>query len=384
MAENPKKDSKIPSMLEISEMVDKIQRQLNPLSFGGKAIDSMMPRMAKYEQMNSAASIADIVSKSVQPVDFASSSVVDHITVAMNAQLRVPEAMAVQDTFLEMTKEMSAYNNSLMSIRERLIQSTGGTSVYENMMSSVNLVRESLEPYKSAFDAVRTSFEASEPFKLARELQSQVVLANSISSEYLSIFEQFESLRNLDYFQSIFRRNDFQFEEVISTNLTQEDITRFSEKPISEIDSDLSDEIKSGMGFSLYSDQDKKYLSYIYHFYLLPFMFLIVGILIAPHVQQAQAELDILTTQQEVKAFTRSPPYTFDRQALKGHRFTTVSSLNLRDKPSMHSNVIDSLPIGTIARVVSKSDRSWLLVEVDINGELEQGWILRRYTTYFK
>lgn len=380
MDEEPKKEHKLPSMLEMSEMFDKVQSQMNPLSYQLEKSNSLLGIASQYERLTSAVNIAN----KAQQLNLASTNVVDQSLIARNAQLRFPEAMAVQDTFLEMTKEMSAYNNSLMSIRERLIQSTGGTSVYENMMSSVNLVRESLEPYKSAFDAVRTSFEASEPFKLARELQSQVVLANSISSEYLSIFEQFESLRNLDYFQSIFRRNDFQFEEVISTNLTQEDITRFSEKPISEIDSDLSDEIKSGMGFSLYSDQDKKYLSYIYHFYLLPFMFLIVGILIAPHVQQAQAELDILTTQQEVKAFTRSPPYTFDRQALKGHRFTTVSSLNLRDKPSMHSNVIDSLPIGTIARVVSKSDRSWLLVEVDINGELEQGWILRRYTTYFK
>ncbi|MGP4118710.1 SH3 domain-containing protein [Psychrobacter aquimaris] len=380
MDEEPKKEHKLPSMLEMSEMFDKVQSQMNPLSYQLEKSNSLLGIASQYERLTSAVNIAN----KAQQLNLASTNVVDQSLIARNAQLRFPEAMAVQDTFLEMTKEMSAYNNSLMSIRERLIQSTGGTSVYENMMSSVNLVRESLEPYKSAFDAVRTSFEASEPFKLARELQSQVVLANSISSEYLSIFEQFESLRNLDYFQSIFRRNDFQFEEVISTNLTQEDITRFSEKPISEIDSDLSDEIKSGMGFSLYSDQDKKYLSYIYHFYLLPFMFLIVGILIAPHVQQAQAELDILTTQQEVKAFTRSPPDTFDRQALKGHRFTTVSSLNLRDKPSMHSNVIDSLPIGTIARVVSKSDRSWLLVEVDINGELEQGWILRRYTTYFK
>jgi len=25
-----------------------------------------------------------------------------------------------------------------------------------------------------------------------------------------------------------------------------------------------------------------------------------------------------------------------------------------------------------------------LLVEVEIDGELEQGWIFRRYTTYFK
>ncbi|WP_201508170.1 SH3 domain-containing protein [Psychrobacter proteolyticus] len=381
MDEEPRKEYKLPSMLE---MFDKVQSQMNPLSYQLEKLNSIQGIANQYEHVSPAESLGEIVRKAVQPVDFASSSIVDHRTIAMNAQLRVPEAMAVQDTFLELKKGMSAYNDSLMSLRDSLIQSTGGTSVYENMMSSVNLIRDSLEPYRSAFDTVRTSFEASESFRLARELQSRVALANSISSEYSSIFEQFESLRNLESFKAISRLNDVQFEEIISTNLMQEDVTRFSEKPISAIDSDISDEVKSGKDFRLYSDEDKKYLSYIYHSYLIPFMFLIMGILITPHVQQAQAELDVLTTQKEVNAFTRAPSVTFDRQALKGHRFATVSLLNLRDKPSMHSNVIKSLPIGTIARVINKSDRSWLLVEVEINGELEQGWILRRYTTYFK
>lgn len=381
MAENPKKESVQLSMMEIAEQ---FQKQLNPLSYHLEKSNSLLGVTSQYEYLNSPASITDIASKAFQSVDFASINVVDHSGLTKGAQLRIPKAMTVQDSFLEVTKGMSAYNNDFMSLKERMIQSTGGTSIYEDMMASANLIRKSIEPYKGAFDAVRTSFEASESFKLARELQSQVALANSLSAEYSSLFEQFNSLRNLESFQSIFRLNDVQFEEVISTNLTQEDIISFSEKPIFVINSDLRDEIKSGKNFSLYSDEGKKYLSYIYHYYLLPFIFLIASILIAPHVQQAQAELELLTTQQEVNAFTRSPPDTFDRQALKGYRFTTISLLNLHNKPNMHSNVIESLTIGTIARVINKSDRSWLLVEVEINGELKQGWILRRYTTYFK
>lgn len=377
MDEEPIKEHRLPSMLEMSEMFDKVQSQMNPLSYQLEKINSIQGIASQYEHLNPTVSVGEMVRKAFEQSNLVPNNTVASSILKRPRQFESQEATALQDNFLEMAKGVRAYNNSL-------IQSTGGTSVYENMMSSANLVRDSLEPYRNAFDAVRTSFELSEPFKLARELQSQVALANSLSSEYPSLFEQFNSLRNLESFQSIFRLNDVQFEEVISTNLTPEDVTSFSEKSISAIDSDLSDEIKSGKDYSLYSDKDKKYLSYIYHSYLLPFMFLILGILIAPHVQQAQAELELLTTQQEVNAFTRSPPDTFDRQALKGYRFTTISLLNLRDKPSMHSNVIESLTIGTIARVINKSDRSWLLVEVDINGELEQGWILRRYTTYFK
>lgn len=367
----------------VMERMNEIQRQIDPLH-QIRSSSKISEMMEKNARVSSAVNIGEIARKAFEQSGLDFISLENQSTIARYADLGFQNTIMPQDTFLEMTKGMSAYNNDLMSVKERMIQSIGGISVYEDMMVSANLVRKSIEPYRSTFDTARILFEASESFKVVRELQSQLALANFISSEYAGVFEQFKLLRNLDSFQTIFRLNDVQFEEVISTNLTQKDVTSFSEKPISAIDSELSDEIRSGKDFSLYSDEDKKYLSYIYHSYLLPFMFLIVGILIAPHVQQAQAELEGLTTQKEVNAFTRSPPVTFDRRALKGHRFTTISLLNLRDKPSMNSNVIESLPIGTIARVISKSDRSWLLVEVEINGELEQGWILRRYTTYFK
>ncbi|WP_352309808.1 SH3 domain-containing protein [Psychrobacter sp. W2-37-MNA-CIBAN-0211] len=378
MDEEPRKEYKLPSMLE---MFDKVQSQMNPLSYQLEKLNSIQEIANQYEHLNPAVNIAR---KAVQPVDLASSSVVDHIAVAMNAQLRVPEAMAVQDNFLEMKKGMGAYNNSLMSVRESLIQSTGGTSVYENMMSSVNLIRDSLEPYRSTFDAVRTSFEASESFKLVRELQAQVALANSFSSEYSSLFEQFDSLRNFESFQSVFRLNDVQFEEVISTNLTQEDITNFSSKPISEIDSDLSDEIESGKDFSLYSEKAKKILHFICTVILLQYIIGMASSVSVNYIQQFQEESKNLETSREIKSFIRSPLPLVDRRALKGHRVTTVNTLNFRDNLGKNSTIVDTIPIGTIVRVMDKSDKSWLLVEVEIDGELEQGWVLRRYTTYFK
>ncbi|WP_198332692.1 hypothetical protein [Psychrobacter aquimaris] len=271
MAENPKKDSKTPSMLEISEMVDKIQRQLNPLSFGGKAIDSIMPRMAKYEQMNSAASIADIVSKSVQPVDFASSSVFDHGAMAMSDQLKFPEAMAVQDTFLEMTKGMSAYNNSVMSVRESLIQSTGGTSVYENMMSSVNLIRDSLEPYRSAFDAVSTSFEASEISKLVGDIQSQKAITNSVLSDYADVFKQVESLHNLESFKAITRLKNFPFEDMVRIDLDSiPDLEENISETIVELDSEISDELSLVDDFNELSEERRTVLLGLYQVYYYP------------------------------------------------------------------------------------------------------------------
>jgi hypothetical protein len=326
VAENPKKDSKTPSMLEISEMVDKIQRQLNPLSFGGKAVDSIMPRMANYEQLHSAASIAnkafqqsslmpayfenqsaveilaqsraeemmafnfeesnsllkmasqhglpnsavniaDIANKVAQTLSLASSNVVDQSVIARQAQLSIPEAIAFKDTLLGMKEGQSAYS-SIMSARESLIQSKGGTSVYENMMSSVNLIRDSLEPYRSAFDAVRTSFEASEMSKLVGDIQSQKAITNSVLLDYADVFKQVELLHNLESFKALTRLKNFPFEDMVRIDLDSiPDLEENISETIVELDSEISDELSLVDDFNELSEERRTVLLGLYQVY---------------------------------------------------------------------------------------------------------------------
>lgn len=101
-------------------------------------------------------------------------------------------------------------------------------------------------------------------------------------------------------------------------------------------------------------------------------------------VNQAKKGLKEVKTKSNVKSFTRKSHTSFDRSLLKGCRVTISESLELKDSPNIDALVIDTLPIGTLLEVLDKSNRSWLLVEIKIDGELEQGWVLRRYTTYFK
>lgn len=261
MDEEPKKEHKLPSMLEMSEMFDKVQSQMNPLSYQLEKSNSLLGIASQHEHLTSAVNIGDIASKAAQQVNSFSINIVDYSAIARSAQLRLPEAIVVQDTFLEMTKGMSAYNNSLMSIRERLIQSTGGTSVYENMMSSVNLIRKSLEPYRSAFDAVRNSFEASESFKIARELQSQDFLTNSLSAEYSTVFEQLESLRNLESFKAISRLKNFPNDKIWTQDYDKGyEVTEDFLAEVKTIDARISDEISSVDDFNELSESSKNSL----------------------------------------------------------------------------------------------------------------------------
>ena len=229
-----------PSVIQRVNELNEISKQTDPLY----QIRNSLEIMKKNSHLNSAISIGEIARKAFQQADLDFASFENQNAIARFTQSRAEGTVAFQDTFLELRKGLSAYNNA-MSVRDRVIQSMGGMNVHTDIIASVNLARNSVKSYRSTFDTAHSVFRTSEISRFVRDIQSQKAITNSILSDYAGVFKQVESLRNLESFQSIFRLNDFQFEEVISTSLTQEDLTSFSEKPISEIESDLSDEIKS-------------------------------------------------------------------------------------------------------------------------------------------
>ena len=369
MDEEPKKGYQPSSISEISSLIDKIERQMRPLSYNFEKINRIQNIARQYEHLDPARSMAAAASKVFEQLNPAAKS-------ANLAQSQFQNALASQNNIHKMLENSQANNNAKL-IAEQAMKSIYDSYPYKDMRALSDQWKQSIEPYQSAWETVRKSIEASESFKIARQLQSQAISPSFFASEYSIIVEKIES------FRSVLKMNDFQFEEILSTSLTEEDIKKFIEKPISKVEDDLSDEIKLAKSFSLYSDQDKKYLSYIYHYYFLPSVFLFLSLTL-PNILQVKEEIKTIETKQQLRSFVRSTHTTFNPQVLKDYRFVIADLLNFRDRPSMNSNVIDSLPIGTTVRVINKSNRSWLLVEVEINGELEQGWVLRRYTTYFK
>lgn len=376
MDEEPKKGYQPSSISEISSLIDKIERQMRPLSYNFEKINRIQNIARQYEHLDPARSMAAAASKVFEQLNPAAIAAMEAAKSANLAQSQFQNALASQNNIHKMLENSQANNNAKL-IAEQAMKSIYDSYPYKDMRALSDQWKQSIEPYQSAWETVRKSIEASESFKIARQLQSQAISPSFFASEYSIIVEKIES------FRSVLKMNDFQFEEILSTSLTEEDIKKFIEKPISKVEDDLSDEIKLAKSFSLYSDQDKKYLSYIYHYYFLPSVFLFLSLTL-PNILQVKEEIKTIETKQQLRSFVRSTHTTFNPQVLKDYRFVIADLLNFRDRPSMNSNVIDSLPIGTTVRVINKSNRSWLLVEVEINGELEQGWVLRRYTTYFK
>lgn len=297
---------------------------------------------------------------------------------------------------LDYFKRLTGYttNQGLLSqLSQSNLAIDGSISGMLNTLYESNSLNQSLfESNKfnkaiiDAFKVIHLGLKPRTQFILPEGFTSEDQVSNlsSVISKSIELFTQLEQFKKYSSFAVLSSLNEDFFGEILKNTLTTDDVEEFSEISISKIDSNLNDEIKSGKDFSLYSDKSKKFLVYLYHYYFLPVLLSCLASLIMLDILQAKEELKIIETQQEVRAFTRSPHATFDRNSLKGHRFTIVGNLNFRENPSMDSNSIEMLPIGTIVKVIDKSNRSWLLVEIEIDGVLDQGWVLRRYTTYFK
>lgn len=100
------------------------------------------------------------------------------------------------------------------------------------------------------------------------------------------------------------------------------------------------------------------------------------------YLQNTQAQLENVQNAVELKKVLRCID-TDARLFLDNCRVVTApSGLKLRTAASKKSDELALLPLGKVITVLDSSDRAWLKVEVELEGEREalQGWVYRRYT----
>jgi hypothetical protein len=99
---------------------------------------------------------------------------------------------------------------------------------------------------------------------------------------------------------------------------------------------------------------------------------------------QVEISAPDITTSRQAKSFARNPRVNYPSKSLIDIRITTGHGVNLREKPCMKGSIIRELPIGKLIDVLDRSNRTWLLVGLEIDGEYQEGWVSRRYTATFK
>jgi len=246
---------------------------------------------------------------------------------------------------------------------------------------------EAMKSLRAASESVRLSSIVFQQSDTAKQLQNFAKTSQlaSIALSQSESFKKFSQLSSLASFKALANLHNSPFSDISSVNFAaQLDTEQDFDKSLLEIDFQISEEILSESDFNALSERTKSILIYLYHYYFLPVLLGCLSAYMMTNAVEARKELESVSTQAEIKTFVRSSHSHFDSSALKGFRVTTADSLNFRQAPSMQSEVITILPIGSLLEIIDKSRRSWLLVEAEINGELEQGWVSRRYTTYFK
>jgi hypothetical protein len=217
---------------------------------------------------------------------------------------------------------------------------------------------------------------------------SDTFKSGSVTALYTQNLEAFENISQLSGLASFKALADLHNTPTLDQSSIEVAEKYWAEEDMDEsllrIDAEIGDEISKSTDFNVLSEKAKYFLIYFYHHYFLPVILTLLTTHIINSAHNARKELETASTATEVRAWARSSRSAIDRSALAGFRVTTANSLHFRKTPSMGAEILSTLPIGTLGEVVDKSRRSWLLVEVEIDGELEQGWIARRYTTYFR
>jgi len=275
----PKKEHKLPSMLEMSEMLDRVRSQMYPLSYNLEKLNSIQGIASQYEHLNPAISIEEIARKTFEQQNLASANVIASSASAGLAQPQIREAIALQDSFRKIAEGLSV-NNNVMLAAESAMQGMDRNNVYKDAMAAFSQFRKSLKPLRDSLNTAGNAFNGSEFANLVRELQTSRVIPESTVSEYAGIIKQFESLRNLESFKAISRLESFPNAKMWTQDYDKErEITEDFLAEVKKIDERISDEVSSVDDFNDLSESsqrslEKLSLSY-YQIFIINYIYII-------------------------------------------------------------------------------------------------------------
>ncbi|MBJ8418762.1 hypothetical protein [Acinetobacter courvalinii] len=90
-------------------------------------------------------------------------------------------------------------------------------------------------------------------------------------------------------------------------------------------------------------------------------------------------------TQQQIQKTVKCEIIKNDLSSLYGQRIT-ITDVNLRIEPKQSAELIEAIEPATLLHIIDEPNlhKSWLKVEIQRNGDVIQGYLLRRYTRVIK
>ena len=225
MDENPKKERELPSMLEMSEMFDKVQSQINPPSSIFRELDS--------------------ISKIVESLDFTT---------------QWPHYAATQDLIAQFSNVFSQNNlildnDTTKKTRELVDSSSYNAVTLENL--KLNL------PFQSILEEALLAFKPPTQYIFPEGIlpQGQFGDLNSIISTAANAFKQYNQFNELESFKAISRLKNFPKDSIWQQDYSEvPEITESFIVEAKKIDASISDEISSVDDFNDLTENSQRSL----------------------------------------------------------------------------------------------------------------------------
>jgi hypothetical protein len=137
------------------------------------------------------------------------------------------------------------------------------------------------------------------------------------------------------------------------------------------------------LDFQALSESGRRSIVWFFCQVVLPFLISVAASLVVQHFHEKAVVGERVTTPKEARKLAKCSN-NLEKEIFAGCRVVTGDGLRLRARPSIKASVITYLPLGKVVVVLDCSERRWLLVEADVDGDLVEGWVSRRYTTPFR
>ncbi|MDH5786408.1 MAG: SH3 domain-containing protein [Chromatiales bacterium] len=142
--------------------------------------------------------------------------------------------------------------------------------------------------------------------------------------------------------------------------------------------------VNGSLGLESLSDKSLRFLLWLLNGIILPiFAAAMGGIIATQYINDKALALGLAKNNREVKTLVRCYSNE-EKMALSGCRVVLGDGIRVRATPGLKGNVIATLPVGKIVTILDSTQRAWLLIEADIDGETVEGWVSRRYTVPFR
>ncbi len=254
MSEYFKKEN---STISVMESFRKIQKQIDPLYEFRNSL-SALEVSNRDERTNAALSIAEIAKKAFEQQNLVSDNITALSASANLAQPQIQEAIASQDSFRKIAEGLKLNSNAKF-VAESTIKGIYKNDLYKDTVTSIDRLRESLEPWRDSISIAGKAFYESEFANLVRELQTSTVIPESTFSEFAGIVEQLESLSSLDSFKALSRiknlPTDTELNKASNTNFERLQATLAEVK---RLDAKISTEVSNTDDFNELSEETQR------------------------------------------------------------------------------------------------------------------------------